>query len=199
MEQQKNAAGQPTEHERDGISIDLLDTLISDTVWTDEGYQLVIYKHDLLSDGDSVDVWVNGKLTASDRLNDGGYMASHTSLQWTSKHVICFRMGCGSPCWIDRYVFIDGSRKAKEVFQPVWSGADTVNSVVFYADTMNPCCGLVAENLSNGKCIHAVLDTTRSAYFIAGIDSIWAQNEVLSVRRNDLDGKVENVDVSAIF
>ncbi len=169
------------------------DTLITDTVITDEGYMLLKHRLFWLSAIDSVDILIDGRRIRSQMLNEGSYMAARTSLKWTNERFVCFYFGCGSPCWGKQYIDLKDGTPMREILFPIWS--DSTRSLVVYPDTANPCCGLILEDLKDEQRVFATVDTTKTISLALSFDSAWVQGEVLHLRRSDRANKVEQMDL----
>lgn len=168
------------------------DTLITDTVITDEGYMILNHGFYGWSMWDSIDILVNRTRVRSQLINSG----PHTSLKWTNDRFVCFYFGCGSPCWGERYIDLKDGTPMREILFPIWS--DSTRSLVVYPDTANSCCGLILENLRNGRRVFATVDTTRTVSLALSFDSAWVSLDMLHLRRFDRTGKVDLLDLRPV-
>jgi hypothetical protein len=187
---------EPTSLYSEVVTFEPRDTLITDTVITDEGYMLLKHRFSWFSSIDSINILIEGRLVRSQLLNPGGYMAAHTSLNWTNDRFVCFRFGCGSPCWGEQYIDLKEVGMMVEVMLPIWS--DSTRSLVIYPDTSYSCCGLILENLNNGQRTNVKVDTIRAVVSALAFDSIWVKGDVLHLKRSDYANREERIDLTRV-
>lgn len=167
------------------------DTLITDTVITDEGYMILNHGFYGWSKWDSIDILVNGTRVRSQLMSSG----PHTSLKWTNDRFVCFYFGCGSPCWGEQYIDLQEEVPIKQVIFPIWS--DSVRSLVVYPDTSNSCCGLILENLKDEREVRVTLDTTKAVSLALSFDTTWVHGEMLHMKLHGTS-KVEHLDLKQV-
>ncbi len=175
------------------------DTLISDTILTDEGYAVIKHRSSWSSAIDSVEVFKQDKPVRAVRLNDGNYQGAHTWLLWTNERFLCFGYGCGSPCWGIQLVDLESGAGPIEFGYTVH--ADSVRNIVCYPDT-TPYEGLhsgfIIENFATGRKRTVLFDHIDSATPAVDFDSSWVENTTLHLR-HVFTTRTEKVDLRGVL
>lgn len=174
------------------------DTLIHDTVVTDEGLFLVKHRSSWFSEVDSIQVYEKGALLRAVRLNDGGYVGSHTRLAWSNDRFMCFDFACGSPCWGSMVVDL---RSSAPVLQRLFTvHRDSIRNTICYWDTSANNLSKAQyrlESLVTGRTILVELALEGPTASTAGVvDSTWTSQDSLFIRRRG--GLVVSVDMRRV-